>query len=64
MYFGSEKSIIFAHLEALKFEFDEFLHFLKTENYQNHHIQSPKMAVLEVLDSQKLISRKIRMTEK
>ena len=46
------KSVIFAILEALNFDFQEFLYFLKAENYQ-------KMADFEVLDLQKLISRKI-----
>ena len=40
--FGDFRSVnyaIFANLEALNFDFQEFLHFLKAENYQ---IQSPK----------------------
>ena len=42
------KSAILTHLQALKFDFREFLHFLKA-----------KMADLERLGSPKLISRKI-----
>ena len=37
----SEKSAIFAILEALDFEFYEFLHLLKVEIYQINHFQSP-----------------------
>ena len=58
----SAKSAILAHLEALNFDFDEFLHFLKAKIYQINKIQSPqngKIAVLELLDSSKLVSRKI-----
>ena len=48
----SAKSAISTHLEALDFHFDEFLQFLKAE--------IAKIAVLEeLLDSTKLISRKI-----
>ena len=56
------KLAILTHLEALNFDFQEFLHFLKAVIYQIDKIQSPKMAktaVLEHLDSPKLISRKI-----
>ena len=37
----SAKSAISKHLEALNFDFCEFLHFLKAENYQINKIQSP-----------------------
>ena len=37
----SAKSAIFTHWEALNFDFCEFLHFLKAENYQINGIQSP-----------------------
>ena len=40
--FRSAKSAILTHLEALKFDFNEFLHFLKAEFYQINKIQSPK----------------------
>ena len=40
--FKSAKSAILTHLEALKFDFNEFLHFLKAEFYQINKIQSPK----------------------
>ena len=38
------KSAILTHLyfEALNFDFNEFLHFLKAEIYQISKIQSPK----------------------
>ena len=38
----SAKSSILTHLEALKFDFNEFLHFLKAEFYQINKIQGPK----------------------
>ena len=37
----NEKSTILIHLDALNFKFFEFVHFLKTEIYQNSQIQSP-----------------------
>ena len=58
----SAKSAILPHFEALNFDFYEFLQFLKAVIFQINKNQSPKygkMAVLELLDSQKLISRKI-----
>ena len=48
-------------------DFYEFLHFMKAEIYQINKIQCPKIAkkeVLQFLNSPKLISRKIWMTEK
>ena len=63
----SAKSVILTHLEALNFDFNKFLYFLKAENYQIKQVKSPKMAktaFLELLDSPKLISRKIWITEK
>ena len=36
------KSAILRHLEALNFEFYEFLHFLKAKMYQINNLQSPK----------------------
>ena len=65
--YTSAKSAIFTNLEALDFDFYEFLHFLNYEIYQIIELQSPKngkMAVLELRDSPKLISCKIWMTEK
>ena len=59
---ASAKSAILKHLEALNFDFNAFLHFLKAENYQMNKITAPKMAKLTVfafLESSKLISRKI-----
>ena len=38
----SAKSAILIHLEALKFDFNEFLQFLEAEFYQINKIQSPK----------------------
>jgi len=58
---SSAKSAILTHLEALNVDFHEFLHFLKAEIHQINKSQRPKMgktAVLELLDSPKLISRK------
>ena len=40
--FRRAKSTILIHLEALNFDFYEFLHFLKAEIYQMNKIQSPK----------------------
>ena len=48
-------SVILTHLEALNFDFYEFLHLLKVEFYQS--VQ--KRPFLELLDSPKLFSRKI-----
>ena len=59
----SVKSAILTQLEALNFDFYELLHFLKVEIYQINKIQSPpkmtKMAILQLLNSQKLVSSKI-----
>ena len=56
----SAKSAISKHLEALKFHFHEFLHFLKAAIYQINKIQSPKKwQKSAVIDSPKMISRKI-----
>ena len=38
---GSAKSAILTHLEAVNFDFYEFLHFLKAEIYQMNKIHSP-----------------------
>ena len=38
----SAKLAILTHLEALNFDFQEFLHFLKAVIYQIDKIQSPK----------------------
>ena len=58
----SAKSAISKHLEALNFDFCEFLHFLKAEIDQFNKFRATKIvniAVLELLDFPKLISRKI-----
>ena len=56
----SAKSAIVTHLEALNFNFHEFLHFLKGENYQITKFRALKMAkmtFLEFLESQKLMEK-------
>ena len=63
----ASKIAILTNWEALNFTFCDFLHFLNIEVYQINKIQSPKIiqiAVIELLDSPKLISRKIWVTEK
>ena len=40
----SAKSTIFTDLEALKFDFYEFLHFLKAEKHQINKFPSSKLA--------------------
>ena len=59
---------VLAHSETLNSDFYQFLHFLISEHYQIHQIQSyPKMAktaFLELLEPLKLISRKIWLIEK
>ena len=60
--FRSAESTILTHLVPLNFDFYELLHFLKAEIDQNSKIQNSKMAktaVLQLLDSPKLISRKM-----
>ena len=64
--FRSTKSVILTHLEALNFVFYELLHFFQAEINQINKIQKAKVAktvVLELRDSTKLTSRKIRLTE-
>ena len=55
------KLAILTHLEALNFDFQEFLHFLKAKICKMNKLQSQnnKTAVLELLHSSNLISRKI-----
>ena len=60
--YTSAKSAILTHLEALNFDIYTFLHFLEAEIYQISKFRAQKlakMAVLQILDSLKLISRKI-----
>ena len=63
--FGDSRNAEYAiltHLEALNFDFYEFLHFLKAENSKSTKFRAPKKAttvVLKLQNSQKLISRKI-----
>ena len=58
-----EKAAVSTYLEALNFNSYEFLPFLKTEIYQiNKNLEPQKYAkttVLELLDSPKMILRKI-----
>ena len=54
--------MIVTHLEALTFDFNDFLHFLKVGIYSNQKFRATeieKMAFFEVLHTSKLISRKI-----
>ena len=58
----SAKSVILTHLEAMKLDFCELLHFLEAENYKLIIFRAPKIAktaVFELLQPPKLISRKI-----
>ena len=56
----SAKSAILTHLQALNLGFlYEFLAILKAEIYQKTNSEHPKTAVSELVDSPKLISRKI-----
>ena len=57
---GSKSAFFFkTHFEILNLNFYENLQFLKVEIYQIDKIQSKETADLELLDFQKLISRKI-----
>ena len=62
----SAKSAFLAHLVALNYDLNEFLHFLKAEIYQIKCRASKmaKTAVLELLDFPNLISRKIYVLKK
>ena len=56
------KTVITTHLDALNFDFYEFLHFRKIGIYPNQKLKVPnitKMAFFGFLHSEKLISRKI-----
>ena len=60
--FSRAKSVISTDLQALNFDFYEFLHFLKAETYKFDKIRSPKLAKLAefaLQDPSKLVSRKI-----
>ena len=51
----------------MNFDFYEFLHLFKAEIYQidnSEPLKLQKMAVLELLDSPTLFSRKIQVSEK
>ena len=63
----SAKSAILTHLEALNFNFHDFLYFLKAAIYQMNKFTALKMAKLAgfaILKSSKLISRKIWVIQK
>ena len=58
----SVKSAILTQLEALNFDFYELLHSLKAEILHISKFRAPKMtkmAILQLLNSQKLVSHKI-----
>ena len=58
--FRHAKSAISTRLEALNFDFHEFLHFLNSDFYQMDKIHKrAKRAVLALLKSPKLISHKM-----
>ena len=57
----------YTFLEALNFDFDEFLHFLMAEIDPNQKFRAPeiaKKAFFQPLHSLELISCKISVTEK
>ena len=59
---SNSKSAILTHSEALNSDFYEFVQFLEAEIYQVNKNRSPKIAkkaILRLLDSTKLVSRKI-----
>ena len=63
--FRSAKLAISTHLEALNFDFHQFLNFVKAENDQKTKFRVfkiVKMAFLVFQRYQKFISRKIGMT--
>ena len=58
----SAKSAILTHLEALNYDFIEFLHFWEAEIDQNNKFRAPKIAKkgsFKTYRIPKLISRKI-----
>ena len=66
-FYVKSTSAIFTHWEALNFDFYDFLHFLKAEIYhmnKSRALKMAKMAVLQILNSPKLVSRKTWVTEK
>ena len=62
----SAESAILTHLGALNFEFHEFCIFWRLQSTKLTKFRAPNMAkmALELLNSPKLISRKIWVTEK
>ena len=64
---ASAKSAILTHLKALNFDLYGFLHFFKAEIYQMnkiHSLLSGKNGIFSLLESTKLISRKILLLQK
>ena len=60
--YRSSKNCYFDIFEPLKFDFDNFLQFLSSTNWPKVEFrasESAKMPVFELLESSKLISRKI-----
>ena len=63
----SAKSSILTHLEALNCDFYEFVHFNEDDIYKRIILKAPKIAktaIFAILDSPKMILRKIWATEK
>ena len=64
---GASKIIILTHFEPQNFDFYDFLHLVKSEIDQKSKFRVSKLTkkdFLEIQGSEKLISRKIRVTEK
>ena len=59
--FRGSKTAILAHVEALNFDFCEFLHFGKAEIYPNHEFIAPKIAKMTFFEP--LTFSKIGFTE-
>ena len=60
--FRSENTAILTFLKSLKFDFNEFLHYLRAGFDQKSKFRASKtakMAIFETLKWQKMISRKI-----
>ena len=59
---SSSQNYHFDIFEVLKLEFDEILQFLKVEMFQNQNLEpsdTEKLAVFELIQPSKLVSRKI-----
>ena len=62
--YRSAKSALLTHLEAKICDFNDFLHFLKTEITNLIIFRAATIDKTAILESQKLISRKILVIEK